>query len=331
MTYAGARGDTERQMATTLHFPSREKLDPAFSKRLKDLKTRSGKGCTLKIANALWGQAGFGFRKDFLDRIDRYYGGAFKKVDFVQHPGKSLRTINTWADTATSGKIAHLLGKKDITRLTRLVLTNAVYFKGEWASRFQKENTTPSAFHVGPDVSLTVPMMRQTGKFKYADGGTVQVLELPYKGNALSMVVLLPRGNLADLEANLTATQLHRWLASLKSKTVEVLFPKFALDAKYGLGSTLAAMGMPDAFDERAADFSGMDGKTDLYIFKVIHQANIVVNEEGSEAAAATAVVMNTKSAPMFDVFRADHPFLFLILDKPTGTILFLGSLVHPK
>lgn len=331
MTYAGARGETESQMAGALHFPPQEKLHPAFSGLLDDLSKSDRKGCKLYISNKLWGQEGYAFRDDFLKLTDTYYDGGFTPLDFVGKTEESRKRINKAVQEDTAGKIQGLLSKKDITALTRLVLTNAIYFKGEWASRFKKEMTRIAPFYKTPEVKVDLQMMHGSGRFGYAEvGGQIKILELPYEGGDLSMLVLLPKGDLKDVESVLTVDNLNRWRSMLDSREVRVSLPRFKFKSKYRLNGLLAAMGMPNAFDETTADFSGLDGTKNLYISKVIHQSDIEVNEEGTEAAAATAVVIARKSLPQTWIFKADHPFLFTILHKPSGTVLFLGRVTDP-
>ena len=332
MTYAGARGNTETQMAGVLHFGlPQDELHAAFAALAGKLNRPDAQGYRLKIANALWGQKDYPFAASFLDLVKKYYEGGFNTVDFAGDTEGSRQIINLWVEKNTAGKIKDLLHQGDISRLTRLVLTNAIYFKGDWAAKFKPEETRTAPFYVRPGETADVSMMHQTGRFGYAAPDGLQVLELPYAGGELSMIVLLPRDGAEDLDAKLAAGELNSWLAGLEEREVAVYLPKFKFEARYGLGGLLAKMGMPDAFDLPPADFSGMTGGKDLYISKVIHQAFIEVNEEGSEAAAATAVVMNTKSvAPPIPEFKADRPFVFLIRHKPTGAILFMGRVVNP-
>jgi len=332
MTYAGARGEMEGQMAGVLHFPSQARLHPAFSGLIEDLNKSGRKGCTIYISNKLWGQEGYPFRADFLTLTEKYYGGGFTPLDFVHRTEQSRKRINRAVQEETSGKIQDLLSKNDVSPLTRLVLTNAIYFKGAWASRFKKEMTKMAPFYKTPESTVDVPMMRRSGRFEYAEvDGKIQLLELPYEGGDLSMLVLLPKEKLEDIESLLTFGNLNHWRSMLAQKEVHVSLPRFKFTSRYLLNELLASMGMPKAFDEATADFSGMDGKKDLYISRAIHQSDIEVNEEGSEAAAATAVVISRKSLPETWNFKADRPFLFILLHKPSGTILFLGRVKDPS
>ena len=231
----------------------------------------------------------------------------------------------------TAGKIKDLLHDGDLTPLTRLVLTNAIYFKGDWAAKFKAKDTVTAPFYLRSGLSTAARLMHQTGRFAYAAADGVQILELPYAGGEVSMVVLLPDGGLDEFEAGLSAGRLAGWLGSLEQRQVSVYLPSFKITARYGLKPLLSAMGMPDAFS-MAADFSGLNGAKNLYITDVIHQAFVAVDEEGSEAAAATAVVIGLKSMPPSErvVFRADRPFVFLLRHKPTGTTLFMGRVANP-
>jgi len=221
------------------------------------------------------------------------------------------------------------------------VLTNAIYFKGDWAEKFNEDATEEQPFHTAPEKTINVPMMHQSEKFRYMENDDLQALEMNYKGDALSMMVLLPkeRDGLASLERSLSANQLRQWSESMQTKMVDVYLPKFKLESKFSLKKTLQAMGMAEAFDPAKADFSGMTDAArvrstaaGLYIFAVIHKAYVDVNEEGTEAAAATAVGMRLTAAPEEPpVFRADHPFIFLIRDNRSGSILFIGRLVSPS
>jgi len=336
MTYAGARGETEAQMAKVLHFPpGREKLHPACKTLIDDLNARQEKGgYELSVANALWGQKGYGFGKVFLHVTRTYYGAGLNEVDFVKAAEAARQRINKWTEEKTRGKIKDLIPPGVLTELTRLVLTNAIYFKGDWAAQFDEKATRDAPFTLLDGEKVDVPMMHQREDFGYMERETFQALALPYVGKELSMVVFLPKevGGLAELEKSLTAKNLAKWLPALRKRKVRVWLPKFKMTSQFRLDKTLMAMGMADAFT-RAADFSGMNGKKDLFISAVIHKAFVDVNEEGTEAAAATAVVVGiTSVAPRRHVvFRADHPFLFLIRDNKSGSILFMGRVVNPQ
>jgi len=345
MTRAGARGRTASQMAQVLHFPAIAESAPpgpdqrqfasAYGQIIKDLNKRGEKGAyTLNVANALWGQKGFGFLKEFLELVRTNYGGQLNEVDFIGATEAARKTINAWVEKQTKGKIKDLLPAGVLDSMTRLVLTNAIYFKGNWARQFKKDRTQDAPFVLADGRKIEVPMMNQTAQFGYTETETLQGLELPYVDKELSMIILLPKepDGLSKLEEVLTAENLSQWLARLYSREVVVSVPKFKVTTQFSLASVLQSMGMTDAFSS-SADFSGMDGKKDLFISAVIHKAYVDVNEEGTEAAAATGVTMKLTSLGPSEtpVFRADHPFLFLIRDNKSGGILFIGRVMNPK
>jgi serpin B len=337
MAYAGARGDTASAMAKTLHFTlPPAQLHPAMGALLSDLNAVHA-GYQLSVANALWAQRGYTFLQDFLDLMNNDYGAGLNQVDFKGSTEAARLTINQWVEQKTANKIKDLLQPGALRPTTRLVLTNAIYFKGDWQSQFDKAQTKDEDFHLSPAQTKKAPLMHREGGFNYFDGKTFQVLEIPYKSNELSMVVFLPNdlGGLSALEESMTASNTQQWLRQLSPVTkVIVTLPKFKTTQEFELGGTLAAMGMPQAF-QPSADFSGMTGKKDLFISAVIHKAYIDVNEEGTEAAAATAVTMRTMAAHAPNptpppVFRADHPFVFLIRDNRSNSILFMGRTADP-
>jgi serpin B len=340
MTRAGARGDTAAEMDKVMHFTlPQDKLNPTLGAIIHQLNgdADAKRGYQLSTANALWGQKGYPFNDAFLKLAKDDFGGGLNDVDFKGATEQARQTINAWVEKQTHDKIKELLQKGILTEDTRLVLTNAIYFKGDWASQFKKDATRNEAFHLTADKKNDVPMMHQTEEYGYFDGDSFQMLEMPYTGKDLSMVVLLPKkiDGLADLEKGLTADKLAGWVGKLNKQKVIVSLPKFKTEQRISLAKTLADMGMKLAFDDQRADLSGIGGQPhDLYISDVIHKAYIDVNEEGTEAAAATAVVIAEPSAvriePPTPVFRADHPFLFLIRDTHTGAVLFLGRMAEP-
>ena len=345
MTHAGARGRTASQMAQVLHFPAiaepsspgsdQRQFASAYGQIIKDLNKRGEKGAyTLNVANALWGQKGFGFRKEFLELVRTDFGGQLTEVDFVRAVEAARKTINTWVEKQTKGKIKDLIPAGVLDSMTRLVLTNAIYFKGNWARQFKKDQTQDAPFVLADGRRIETLMMNQTAQFGYTETETLQGLELPYVDRELSMIILLPKepDGLSKLEEALTAENLSQWLARLNSREVVVSVPKFKVTTQFSLASVLKSMGMTDAFSD-GADFSGMDGKKDLFISAVIHKAYVDVNEEGTEAAAATGVTLKLTSFGPSEtpVFRADHPFLFLIRDNKSGGILFIGRVMNPE
>lgn len=334
MTYEGAKGQTAEEMQKVFYFPKDEKIRrPAFAKIYNEINKKDKK-YTLNTANALWAQKDYQFLSEYFSTVEKYYGGKVVNLDFINDPEGSRITINNWVEDQTNDRIKDLIPAKILGVDTRLVLTNAIYFKGDWVLKFDKSQTREENFKVSLTKTVKAQMMSLTGekaKFNYAETDDLQILEMPYSGEELSMLVFLPKNNnLQGLEQPLTLEKLNEWKNMLKEKKIDVYMPKFKFETKYFMAKDLAEMGMPTAFSG-AADFSGMTGRRNLYISKVIHQAFVEVNEEGTEAAGATAVIMNEKGAIMSTVLRADHPFIFLIQEKNTGNILFLGRVVDPS
>ncbi|MBN2684202.1 MAG: serpin family protein [Pontiellaceae bacterium] len=332
MTYGGARGETAAQMNKVLHFGGQDATHPAFSTLRTNLNAVEKKGdIQLSVANALWPQKDYSFRAEYLDLIKNYYASEIRPVDYATNKADARKQINTWVEEQTNEKIKDLIPEGALNELTRLVLVNAIYFKGNWASQFKSSDTHDAPFHLSRDKTVQVSMMSQKEHFRYAETGTFQAVELPYEGDDLSMLILLPSGTntLAALETEFKADTL----SSLRFRNQELIvqLPKFKLESSFGLGDTLQQMGMTDAFS-RSSDLSGMDGTRKLFISSVIHKAFVEVNEEGTEAAAATGVVVGLRSMPRPPmVFTADHPFLFFIRDNASGTILFMGRMMNPK
>ncbi|MGB3341585.1 MAG: serpin family protein [bacterium] len=335
MTFAGARENTEKQMAQVLHFTlEQERLHSEFHDLQIQLKNRVKEGIELNIANALWLQSGYNFLKDFLELTEEHYDAGLNHVNFAKDSDAARKKINIWVEQKTNNRIQELIKPGMITSLTRLVLTNAIYFKGKWASQFEEELTQENPFYITPETTVNVPMMNQEERFKYFESDELQVLEVPYKGDDLSMVILLPikKDGLTELEDSVNTDRLREWMDALAWRQVTVFFPKFTMTCEFKLRSALADMGMPIAFTP-GADFSGMTGEKDLFISEVVHKAFVDISEEGTEAAAATAVIMECMSVveptpPA--VFRADHPFIFVIRDNHSESILFIGRVVDP-
>jgi len=337
MTYAGARGSTATQMARTLHFgASPDQLAASFGalqRQLSDVEKK--KGLELNVANGLWAQKDHPFLPAFLDEATKAYQANLQQTDFHTAAEPAREAINDWVSNQTKGKIADLLQPGVVNEATRLVLVNAIYFKGQWTRQFNKNNTAPAPFSVTAQRKVQAHLMNLTAECKYAEVEGLQLLELPYLGDDLSMVVLLPRATdgLTSLEGLLNEQTLGSWLAHARNQKVNVFLPKFKLTAQFSLAQTLAGMGMSAAFSP-SADFSGMDGARDLCISAVVHKAFVDVNEEGTEAAAATGTMMRSMAVmrPLpIPVFRADRPFLFLIRDTHSGSILFLGRVADPS
>ena len=340
MTYAGAEGQTAEQMASALHFylpadslhSAFNYLDQQLASRGSTASGKEGEGFRLNVVNAIWGEKEHKFLDGYLDTLARNYGAGLRVLDFKSAPEPSRGTINQWVEQQTEGRIKDLIPKDAINPLTRLVLTNAVYFNAAWASQFEKNTTAPGVFQGLNGAELTVPMMQQTAYFGYLKGSGFEAVELPYDGYELSMVILMPdKGQLDAFETEVDAELLQQTFADLQRTRIALTMPKFKLETSFGLNSALKALGMDAAFDPQEADFSGMDGLRDLFITDAIHKAFVDVDESGTEAAAATAIVMNTTSMPAEPIqVVVDRPFLFLIRDGQTGTVLFLGRVVNP-
>jgi serpin B len=340
MTYAGARGETERQMADALRFSlSQDHLHPAFNgldlemaRRGEGAQGKDGEGFRLNVVNAIWGQAGYPFLPEFLDILAENYGAGLRVLDFSSAPEESRVTINDWVSEQTEGRIEDLIPAGVIDALTRLVLTNAIYFNAAWGSPFESSLTADGPFHLLGGGEVTVPMMKQTESLGYASGEGYQAIELPYDGHELSMVVLLPdAGGFGGFEDALDAGRVDAIVGDLSYRQVALTLPRFEVESDFSLADALAALGMPDAFSS-GADFSGMTGGRDLFISEVVHKAFVSVDEAGTEAAAATAVVMKRLALPEEPVeVIVDRPFIFLIRDIQTGAILFVGRVVDPS
>lgn len=332
MTYGGARGETAVQMNKVLHFGGQDATHPAFSSLRTNLNAVEKKGdVQLSVANALWPQKEYAFRAEYLDLIKKSYDSEIRPVDYATNAGGARKQINTWVEKQTNEKIKTLIPEGALDELTRLVLVNAIYFKGNWASQFESSDTHDTPFLLSKDKTVQVSMMSQKEHFGFVAAEKFQAVELPYEGGDLSMLILLPSGTntLAALEKELKADTL----TSLRFRNQELIIqlPKFKLESSFGLSDTLQQLGMIDAFSPKS-DFSGMDETKNLAITKVLHKAFVEVNEEGTEAAAATGVVVGLRSMPRPPmVFTADHPFLFFIRDNASGTILFMGRMMNPK
>jgi len=334
MTYEGARGQTAEEIRQVFHYPEDiEILRREYAETINQINKKDKK-YELRTANALWAQKSYPFSPEYFKTVEKYYGGKVTNVDFARDTENSRLTINKWVEDQTNNRIRDLIPQGAINSLTRLVLTNAIYFKGNWETQFPKKNTKEADFRVSADKKVRVPMMFiREGKFNYTENEALQLLELPYAGNELSMLVLLPRNELSEVEPYLKADKIKNLKENLRQEEVDVYLPRFKFETKYLMGGEqgiLGRMGMPTAFSETQADFSGMTGRPDLYITEVVHQAFVEVNEEGTEAAAATGIIMGAKAVLIKKVFRADRPFIFFIQEKRTGAILFFGRVMEP-
>jgi len=340
MTYEGAKGKTAEEIQSVFHFPKDDSLRRGSFLEVNSQINKKDKKYELHTANALWAQKDCQFLESYFKLIENYYGGKATNLDFIKDAEEPRITVNNWVGQQTNEKIKDLIPPGSIDRLTRLVLTNAVYFKGLWLKQFDKKATEDKDFKVRPGGTIKIPMMIKGAEFNYAETDQLKILELPYEGNELSMLIFLPIGDdLEVLENSLTVEKLSEWKKLLRREEVIVCLPKFRFENKYFMKDTLKEMGMPTAFTDPIdfggnADFSGMTGKSNLCISQVIHQAFVDVNEEGTEAAAATAVLMRTQSAGgelrVSKIFNADHPFIFIIQEEETGNILFVGRVNNP-
>jgi len=337
MAFAGARGETERQMTNALHYelpqgrlhPSFNALDRELASRGRGLQAEENRFIELNIANAMWGEQGYEFLPDFLDVLAENYGAGLRPLDFTGAPEESRVIINDWVSSETQDKIRDLLSPGTVNSLTRLVLTNAIYFNASWQLPFDKQLTRAFPFHLAGDGTVEAPMMTETSRdfYGYVEGTGYQAVDIPYFSNEMSMIILLPdAGTFREFEDSLSAQLLDRIFDGLEIDNITLTMPLFELESEFSLKQTLAVMGMPDAFGA-GADFSAMTGTRELWISKAVHKAFVSVDEEGTEAAAATAVVFE-ESGPL--MVTVDRPFIFLIRDRATGTILFLGRVMNP-
>lgn len=349
MVYAGAKGQTEKEMADVLKVPvineygcsgqltalwPQERYHASFGAIIKNLNEQGQKGSyELAVANALWGQKGYGFLNEFVWLIEKNYQGGLNQLDFINQAEQARQTINQWVELQTREKIKDLIKQGVLDADTRLVLTNAIYFKGKWENQFKKEKTASEQFYLPDDSTKTVSMMKQTEQVKYLQAENFEAVELAYKEQDLSMVIFLPAkgASLDDFERNFSEKQFSQWQNLFTAREVEVHLPRFTLTWEQELGKVLKSMGMANSFTSDA-DFSGMTGHKELFISEIVHKAFVQVNEEGTEAAAATGVVMRLTSVqPKPIVFRADRPFIFIIKDNLSGSVLFIGRIVEPQ
>ncbi|MFN4197138.1 MAG: serpin family protein [Caldimicrobium sp.] len=339
MTYEGARGKTAEEMEKVLYFPKdNQTRRNGFLELITEIN-KENKKYQLHTANALWVEKTYNLLKEYLEIIDRYYKGKATKVGFINpyEREQSRLMINKWVEDKTNGKIKDLIKPNMLSGGASLVLTNAIYFKGNWQVKFDKSATKEEDFNITPKEKIKVQMMRITGKnppkFNYAETEDLQVLEMPYEGDELSMLILLPKKSINDVEETITYQKIKELKGKLEKVPVEVYIPKFKFESGVILNELLENMGMSTAFIDLLADFSGINGYKDLYIDKAIHKAFIDVNEEGTEAAAATAIIMGRKSLSFTKpvIFRADRPFMFIIQHNKTGAILFIGRVYKPS
>jgi len=337
MTYAGARGETEKQMAAALEFRLAQDrlhynfnaLDVILASRGQGAAGKDGKGFRLNIVNAIWGQQGFEFLDSYLDTLAENYGAGLRLLDFINETEPSRITINDWVSDQTEQRIKDLIPPGAIDAMTRLVLTNAIYFNAAWENQFDEKATTNGDFHVLDGSTVTVPTMHQSQSFGYASGDGYLAVELPYDGEELSMVIVMPEaGSFDSFEATLSDEKITGIISSIGPQYIMLSMPKWEYDYTLGLKDALTRLGMGQAFTA-SADFSGMDGRKDLYIQDVLHKAFVSVDEAGTEAAAATAVIVGIVSLPA--EVTIDRPFIYFIRDIETGAILFVGRVIDPS
>jgi serpin B len=338
MTYAGARGETASQMAQVLHFLPQDQAHPAFNGLDLQLDER-GKAQSeeetplqLDIANAVWAEQTYPFLQSFLDTIALNYGAAVRLADFINQYETVRKEINSWVSDQTQDKIKDLIPEGLLNSSTRMVLVNAIYFKADWLQRFSPDATQDAPFYLLDGSKVTVSTMNQNAFLPFAKGDGWQAIELAYQGETAAMTILLPdEGRFEEVESGLDAGTVSTILESLQRTWVQPALPKFKFEGKFDLAEQLAALGMTDAFDPDKADFSGMTERKVLSISAILHKAFVAVDEKGTEAAAATAVIAVESAAPVSEVtLTIDRPFIFLIRDIPTGQILFIGRVLNP-
>ena len=336
MTYEGARGQTADEMKSVFHFPENDVLRTNFA-AIYNIINQERITYELRTGNALWGQIDYPFFDDYINIVEKYYGGKLANVDFVNETEKSRQTINNFIEEQTNGKIEDLIPYGALDATTKLVLTNAIYFNGSWEWEFDEDRTYDNNFTITPGNVVKTPMMHMDPgriKFNYANLPDLQILELPYKGNRISMLILLPTENLSVIEPSLTAEKLSEYKNQMQETGLgDIYLPKFEFDAKYLMKKFLSSLGMLTSFDFNYADFSGISPAGILHIRDIIHKSYIKVNEKGTEASAATAVMVGQFIGPIPPpppIFKADHPFIFLIQEQKTGNILFMGRVNDP-
>ncbi|XP_007522251.1 leukocyte elastase inhibitor [Erinaceus europaeus] len=339
MIYLGAKSSTAAQVAKTLHFDEVKDIHSRFQSLNADINKR-GASYILKLANRLYGEKTYNFLPEFLSSTQKMYGAELASVDFQRASEDARKMINEWVKGQTEGKIPELLAAGVVDNTTKLVLVNAIYFKGKWQEQFREEATTEAPFRLSKKDTKVVKMMYQKKKFPlgYIEDLKCRVLELPYKDKELSMIILLPDDtedefmDLKKIEEQMTLEKLQEWTKpkSMSLIDVHVYLPKFKLEESYTLNSHLASMGVVDLFNSNKADLTGMSGVRDIFISKIVHKSFVEVNEEGTEAAAATGGIATFCMLMPEETFRADRPFIFFIRHNPSDTILFFGKLSSP-
>ncbi len=336
ISYEGAENTTKKQISNVFYFPMNKTVLKVHLKYMND-GINSGSGdYELETANALWVQKGYPVKEAYVSSVKNYYGGEVTNLDFMGRPDASRDTINEWVEDRTNDKIKDLVPKNSITPDTRVIITNAIYFNGKWVYEFDKRITAKKPFYPAKGEEIPVDMMYMFKSFNYGENSKAKIIELPYKGNDLSMYIVLPKDNdIKDFETDFTVNDYNKLKNDMEfTEEVQTSIPKFKFETKTDLSSSLVEMGVVDAFNPNRANFSGIsDGP--LFVSSVIHQAFIDVQEEGTEAAAATEVELECGGTISWDSkpeeFKADHPFMFFIEDKRTDCILFMGKVEYPE
>ncbi|MFH1978118.1 MAG: serpin family protein [Candidatus Aenigmatarchaeota archaeon] len=334
MTYEGAKGQTAEEIQAVLHLPDDKNKIRTDFKSINNELNKADKTYKLTTANALWAEEDYVFVDEYFNVVDEYYDGEVNNLDFKTETENSRVAINDWVEDKTNDKIKDLIPAGTLNSATRLVLINAIYFKANWSSQFDARDTWDGKFKLSSDQSVDARMMYQTSNYSYGETDNLQILEMGYLGNDLSMLIILPKeNNITQIENNFSIEKLEDWKNDMQTEKVRVALPKFKFETKYFLTEYLKEMGMPSAFKYPDADFTGMSPTDELFISQVIHQTFIEVAEYGTEAAAATSVFVGAGSAGPTEepkYFTADHPFIFIIQQKDSGNILFMGRMSDP-
>jgi serine protease inhibitor len=334
MTYAGARGESEKQISKVLHFDSNQtKFHPSYKALLGYISSlNKADTLTLLCANSMWAQKNYPFSDSYFKLVSKFYDAGLQNLDFKADAEGSRKIINNWVEEKTKSKIQNLLIPGILSDLTRLVLVNAIYFYGSWDKAFDEKETSKAQFYIEGKNNVQADLMHMLFRFRYLDDGDKKIIEIPYLGKTVSMLVILPKENknLNSIEKSLNLDNYSLWLSMMTEQKIHLYLPKFKVTSEFELSDALKKMGMPHPFSKEA-DFSGMTGHMDLMIDKIVHKAFVEVNERGTEAAASTAVIMREKSG-MVDIpeFRADHPFIFIIKENKYNSILFMGEINDP-
>ena len=331
MAYEGARENTSLEMENVLNILQNNSPTLGSFGRIYNLLNQKQEGYKISTANAFWAHEDYEFINEYLDLLKKFYMAEANELDFSKNV-EAAEIINTWIEQQTNDKIKDMIKPDMLSDLTKLVLTNAIYFKGLWDSPFNPKMTYETDFRLTTGEIVKVDMMGdpKNSVFNFSETEDLQIIEMGYHGNDLSMLVILPKeNNITSAESRMNFENLSKWKNDLYEKDINVEIPKFKFETKYSLNNILQDMGILDAFIPGAADFSGMDGTKNLFISKALHQAFVEVNEEGTEATAATTIIMELTAIP--DSFRADHPFVLLIQHKETGAILFMGRVTDPS